>query len=116
MAKRRKRRRPKAGPQPVRNPRREVKATTEKGSKQVSERRRPGEPRPVSYKGIAMRAAIVAALFYPYLIYIGGETTAIALLWTVIAFAIMMPLGIAIDHARYRIQRKRYEQRVSGAP
>ncbi|MDH3226433.1 MAG: hypothetical protein OEM67_05010 [Thermoleophilia bacterium] len=114
MAKRRKRRRPKAGPQPVKHPGREVESASEK-KKDAPVRREPDAPRPVSYKGLAIRAGIVAALFYPYLLYIGGESPSVALIWTVIAFAIMMPVGIAIDHVRYRLQRKRYDQRVSGA-
>ena len=113
MAKRRKRRRPNAGPQPVKNPRAELREDERPKKKGAAARRGPAEPRPVSYRGILIRAAVVAALFYPYLIYIGSEPPEVAILWTVIAFAIMVPLGIAMDHMRYRIQRKRYEQRVA---
>jgi hypothetical protein len=114
MAKRRKRRRPKAGPQPVKSAHREPETAAVK-KKDTPVRREPDAPRPVSYKGLAIRAGVVAALFYPYLIYIGGESANVALIWTVIAFAIMMPVGVAIDHVRYRLQRKRYDQRVSSA-
>jgi hypothetical protein len=115
MAKRRKRRRPNAGPQPIKNPRRESEQVSDKTAKAAPVHREPGAPRPVSYKGLAIRAGVVSALFYPYLIYIGGESANVALIWTVIAFAIMMPVGIGIDHMRYRFQRKRYDQRVAGA-
>ena len=114
MAKRRKRSRPKAGPHPVRKPRREPESDAV-NKKDSPVRREAGAPRPVSYKGLAIRAGVVAALFYPYLIYIGGESPNVAVIWTVIAFAIMMPVGVAIDHVRYRLQRKRYDQRVSSA-
>jgi hypothetical protein len=115
MGKRRKRRRPNAGPQPIKNTRREVQQASGGTPKAKPDRRDAGEPRPVSYKGLAIRAGVVSALFYPYLIYIGGESANVAIVWTVIAFAIMMPVGIGIDHMRYRFQRKRYDQRVAGA-
>jgi hypothetical protein len=107
MAKRRKRRRPKAGPPPVKNPRHEERRQREERGEEPAPKG-PGAPRPVSYKGIAIRAGIVAVLFLPYLVYFAGEPPAVALVWTVLAFALMMPVGIVVDRMRYRLQMRRY--------
>ena len=39
----------------------------------------PGEPLPASFRGVLIRAGIVAAIFYPYLIYVIDENTWTAL-------------------------------------
>ncbi len=46
-------------------------------------RLKPGEPAPPSMRGVLLRAGIVAALFYPYLIYIVGSSPGGALVVTV---------------------------------
>lgn len=108
MAKR-KRRRPGAGPPPVRNPRREA-AVAAGTDTSATPRRKPGEPIPPSFKGVLLRAAIVAALFFPYLVYVAGEEPNVAALISVIAFAIMIPFGLLIDRLRYRMQLRRHER------
>ena len=60
-----------------------------------------------------LRAGIVAAIFYPYLIYVAGEATLPALGLTVIAFALMVPLGLFLDRFRYRRQMRRWEEKRS---
>jgi len=111
MAKRRKRRRPNAGPPPVKNARREDKLAAGEDARPTVKGVRA--PRLVSLRGIAIRAMIVAGLFYPYLVYIAGEPPATAALLMVVAFAIMLPLGFAIDKVRYRLQMRNYEKRIS---
>jgi len=74
----------------------------------------PGGPRPVSYRGVLLRAGIVCLLFLPYLIYIAGESPGVAFLVTLVAFAIMIPVGIVLDRFRYRIQARRFERRRAG--
>ncbi len=108
MAKRK--RRKAAGPPPAHSPRREALAatgTTDDGKP----KRRSGEPVQSSLRGVAIRAGIVAAIFYPYLIYIVGEPPGIAAVISVIAFGLMIPLGVLLDRFRYRRQMRKYEER-----
>ena len=111
MGKRRKRRRPNAGPPPVKNSRREQKLAegepTQKRVKGVA------PPRQVSFRGIALRAMIVSALFYPYLVYIADEPPTTSLILMLVAFTIMLPLGFVIDNIRYRLQKRSYDKRVA---
>ena len=58
---------------------------------------------------MVIRAAVVCLLFLPYLLYIADEPTGRALFITGLAFVIMVPLGMAIDRVRYRMQRRRAE-------
>jgi hypothetical protein len=78
-------------------------------------RRRPGEPLPPSFKGVLVRAAIVAAIFYPYLIYVVDESPGAAFAVTAIAFALMIPLGLWLDRFRYKRQMRRWEERRAGS-
>ena len=111
MAKRK--RRKAAGPPPSHSPRREALAAT--GSTgEARPKRRPGEPVPSSLRGVAIRAGIVAAIFYPYLIYVVGETPGVAAVVSVVAFGLMIPLGLLLDRFRYRRQLRRYEERRAG--
>jgi hypothetical protein len=96
----------------VKNPR-HVPAGAEGGSTERA-LTGPGAPRPVSYRGVLLRAGIVCVLFFPYLIYIAGESPGIAFLVTLLAFAIMLPVGIVLDRFRYRIQARRFERRRAG--
>jgi Flp pilus assembly protein TadB len=107
MAKRK--RRKAAGPPPAHSPRRE--ALTATGTTEVKPKRRQGEPVPSGMRAIALRAAIVAAIFYPYLIYVAGESPGIALVISILAFGLMLPLGILIDRFRYRRQMRKFEER-----
>lgn len=100
------------GPQPHHNPKRAQQAAS---GTAPAKRRRPGEPHPPSFKGVAIRAAIVAALFYPYLVYIAKEDTAPALIVSAIAFVMMLPLGILMDRFRYRRQMARWQEKRGGA-
>lgn len=109
MAKRK--RRKSAGPQPTRNPRRAgLEASGGAGAARAA-RPKAGEPVPPSIRGVAIRAGIVAALFFPYLVYVVGESPGAAAIVTAIAFGLMIPLGMALDRFRYRRQRRRWEER-----
>lgn len=100
------------GPQPHHNPKR---AQAEASGEVRPVKRKAGEPHPPSFRGVAIRAAIVAALFYPYLVYIAKEDTAPALIVSGIAFVMMLPLGMVMDRFRYKRQMARWEQRRGGA-
>ncbi len=113
MAKRK--RRKSAGPPPVHNPKRAA-VEASGGAPTSAPRRKPGEPAPPSFKGVLLRAGIVAALFYPYLIYIVGESPGGSLLLTAIAFGLMIPLGILLDRFRYKRQMRKWEERRAGPP
>lgn len=108
MAKRK--RRKAAGPPPAHNPRRAALAATGE-TVAARPKLKAGEPAPPSLRGVAIRAAVVAAVFYPYLIYVVGESPAASVIVTLIAFALMIPLGMALDRFRYRRQMRRYEEK-----
>jgi Flp pilus assembly protein TadB len=107
VAKRKRRR--SAGPPPVHNPKRATAQTTE--AAKAAPKRRPDEPVPPSFRGVLIRAAIVAAIFYPYLVYVVDESPGAAFVVTLIAFVLMLPLGIWLDRFRYKRQLRRYEER-----
>ena len=111
MAKKKKRKG--AGPPPVTGPKRPsaVAAAEEAAAKPQVEKRKPGEPTPPSLRGVLLRAGIIAALFYPYLIYAVGEEPGPALVISVLALGLMVPLGLFLDRFRYRRQMRRWEQR-----
>lgn len=104
----RRKRRKGVGPPPAHSPR---KAAQEQSGRPAAPKRRPGEPIPPSFRGVVVRALIIAALFYPYLIYVAGESTGPALLISLVAFGLMLPLGLFLDRARYRRQMRRFEER-----
>jgi hypothetical protein len=108
MAKRK--RRKTAGPPPAHSPRREALTGTGTTA-DARPKRRPGEPVRSTLRGVAIRAAIVAAIFYPYLIYVVGESPGIAFVISVVAFGLMLPLGILLDRWRYGRQLRKYEER-----
>lgn len=112
MAARRKRRKG-AGPPPAVSPRR---AALEAAPPAKSTPRRPaGEPVPASPRGVFVRAGLVAAVFYPYLIFFADEEPMPALVIAVIAFALMVPLGLFLDRVRYSRQKRRYEEKRAGS-
>jgi hypothetical protein len=112
VAKRKKRK--SAGPPPVHNPRRAAQEAAGTPSAPAAAKRKQGEPVPPSMKGILIRAGIIAAIFYPYLIYIVGSSPLSALTLSVIAFALMIPLGIGLDRFRYKRQLRKWEERRAG--
>lgn len=110
MAKRK--RRKSAGPPPVPVSKKAAE-NPEGASATATVKRKPGEPLPASFRGVLIRAGIVAAIFYPYLVYVIDENPWTALGLTGIAFALMVPLGLFLDRLRYRRQMKRWEERRS---
>lgn len=98
------------GPQPHHNPKRAM-AESAGTAAAATPKRKPGEPHPPSFRGVAIRAAIVAAIFYPYLVYIVKEEPLPALVISVIAFGLMLPLGMVMDRFRYRRQMARWEEK-----
>jgi hypothetical protein len=113
MAKKKKRKG--AGPPPVTGPKRPSAVADREvvASKAAAQgpKRRSGEPVPPSFRGVLLRAGIIAVLFYPYLVYVAGEEPGPALLISLVALALMLPLGIVLDRYRYRRQLRRWEER-----
>lgn len=111
MAKRKKRK--SAGPPPVTGPKRPsaVAAAEEAATKPQTQKRKPGEPVPPSFRGVLLRAGIIAALFFPYMVYAANATPAAAFLLSLIALAFMIPLGLWLDRFRYKRQVRRWEER-----
>lgn len=108
MAKRK--RRKNAGPPPA-GVSRKASAAAAAEARRPAPKRLPGEPVPPSFQGVVIRAAIVAAIFYPYLVFVVGESPAVALFVTLLAFGLMVPLGMLLDRFRYRRQLRRWQQR-----
>lgn len=104
-----------AGPQPHHNPKRAKAEAQAGGTAAAKPKRRAGEPHPPSFKGVAIRAAIVSALFYPYLVYIMGEAPGPSGVLTLVAFLMMLPLGLFLDRFRYKRQMARWQQKRGGA-
>lgn len=112
----RRKRRKAAGPPPAHSPRREALTATDAAAA-AKPKRRQGEPVPPNLRGTAIRAGLVAAVFYPYLIYVVGESPGVAAVVSVVAFGLMVPLGILLERFRYRRQLRRYEERrAAGSP
>jgi hypothetical protein len=112
VAKRKKRK--SAGPPPVHNPKRAALEASGEAPRASAPKLKPGEPAPPSMRGVLLRAGIVAALFYPYLIYIVGSSPGGALVVTVIAFGLMIPIGILLDRFRYKRQMRKWEEKRAG--
>jgi hypothetical protein len=95
----------------VRAPKAGSTAGTAKAPTRNMARRVSGTPIPPSFRGVLVRAVIVAALFYPYLVFFAKEKPVAALTVTLIAFTIMIPLGLLLDRWRFRFQTRRFEQK-----
>lgn len=76
----------------------------------TSGRPRNGQPTPPSFKGVLIRAAIIAALYYIFLILLLKEDPGTALAISGVGLALMIPVGLLLDRARYRMQMKRWER------
>lgn len=103
------------GPPPAASPRRAAQAEAGAKAGAKAARRSPGEPIPSSPRGVLVRAGIVAAFFYPYLVFVADEAPGTALVITVIAFALMIPLGLFLDRVRYSRQMRRYTEKRAGS-
>ena len=112
MAAKRKKRKG-AGPPPSSSPRRDAIAqgTVKVKSGTGSSR----EPVMASPRGVLIRAGLVAAVFYPYLVFLAGESPVTSLIISVIAFALMVPLGLFLDRLRYNRQMRRYTEKRAGS-
>jgi Flp pilus assembly protein TadB len=101
----------------VRNPRREAgeaDASSAPAKRSGGAKARgSGAPTMPTFKGIVVRAAIAAVVFYAYLLVVGSNGGA-ALVITLIAFAIMIPLGMLMARLIYRYQLKRWQKRQAG--
>ena len=106
----RKKKRKGAGPPPVGVPKR-ASAAAAAEARSPAPRRLPGEPLAPSFRGVVIRAAIVAAIFYPYLVFVVGEDPGVAALVGLLAFGLMVPLGLWLDRFRYSRQMKRWNAR-----
>lgn len=112
MAAKRKKRKG-VGPPPASSPRREAIAAGTTKVKPTTGASR--EPAPASPKGVLVRAGLVAAIFYPYLIFFAGESPLTSAIVAVLAFALMVPLGLFFDRLRYNRQMRRYMEKRAGS-
>jgi hypothetical protein len=107
-------RRKSAGPPPAHNPRRAAPETSGAATT-AAPKRRPGEPVPPRFKGVLIRVGIVAALFLVALVSVFGESPGGALIATLLAVAIMIPLGMFFDRFRYKRELRKWEERRGGS-
>jgi len=112
MAAKRKKRKG-AGPPPSSSPRRD--AIAEGTTKVKASTGNSREPVRSSPRGVLMRAGLVAAVFFPYLVFFAGESPLTSFLIAVIAFALMVPLGLLLDRVRYNRQMRRYTEKRAGS-
>lgn len=110
MAKQRKRRKG-VGPPPAVSPRKSARAEAEAAGKAPTAKRRPGQPVPISTRGVLARAAIFAGILYLYLVYFANRSIGESILFTLIAFGLMVPIGLIIDRTRYNRQMRRWEEK-----
>ncbi|HWH15690.1 MAG TPA: hypothetical protein VNT51_13170 [Miltoncostaeaceae bacterium] len=113
IAKRRKRR--PAGPPPSRSPKRDRVATGGAPAKAArAPRRQAGEPVPSSFRGVLIRAALIAAVYYLFLVLALRTDPGGAALISGLGFLLMIPLGLLLDRVRYRMQLRRWQQARGG--
>ena len=102
-----------AGPPPVTASEAPVGGRRGRGGRHEApvQKRKSGEPVPPSFRGVLLRAGIIAVLFVPYLIYATGSDPGPSVLISLVALALMIPLGLLLDRFRYRRQLRRWEER-----
>ncbi len=108
MAKKKKRRKS-AGPPPA------ARQAQERAEEREKQKVRTAHPRVPSFRGVLIRAVLVAVLFYPYLLFIAKESTQTSAVISGIAFLAMIPLGMLLDRWRYRIQMRRFRRDHPGS-
>lgn len=67
-----------------------------------------------SFKGIVVRAGVIAAVYYLFLVFLLKTEPTVAILVAVLGFAMMLPIGWFIDRRRYRVQLRKWEERRGG--
>ncbi|MEW6581145.1 MAG: hypothetical protein AB1416_00075 [Actinomycetota bacterium] len=111
MARRKPRRRPNAGPPPVRNARADARRQAEQPARTGRAAAPADMPQPLSLRGVLIRALVAAAIFFVYILIVSDIDPAGALPVTAIAFALMIPVGFLMDRAVYRIRLRRWRSR-----
>lgn len=67
-----------------------------------------------SFKGVLVRAGIIAAVYYLFLVFLLRTEPAVAIVIAALGFALMLPIGWFIDRRRYRTQLRKWEERRGG--
>jgi hypothetical protein len=101
-----------AGPPPAASPRRAALAASDA---KAAPKRKSNEPVPREPRGVFIRAGIVALAFYPYLVFIAGESPGVSAIISVAAFSLMVPLGLFLDRVRYNRQMRKYQEKRAGS-
>jgi drug/metabolite transporter (DMT)-like permease len=117
-----KRRRKNAGPPPVRNPRHEAKLAEPEAapsrrtaSGRTARTAATGEPQPLPFRGVIIRALVAALIFFVYILLVSDLSAASAFPITALAFVLMVPVGFLMDRAVYRIRLRRWQRQRGGA-
>ena len=69
---------------------------------------------PPSFRSVTIRAAIIAAVYYLFLVLLLRTDAGVALFVALFGFLLMLPLGYLIDRWRYRSQLRKWEARKAG--
>jgi hypothetical protein len=115
MAPKNKRRRPNAGPPPVRNARYEAKQAMPPEERAAASKAAAGMPQPMAWRGIVTRALVAAVIFFVYILLVSDLSAAAAFPVSALAFALMVPVGFLMDRAVYRIRLRRWHRQRGGA-
>ncbi|MFN8122852.1 MAG: hypothetical protein U0237_10540 [Thermoleophilia bacterium] len=67
-----------------------------------------------SFKGILVRAGIIAAVYYLFLVFLLRTDPAVAIIVAGVGFALMLPIGWYIDKRRYRTQMRKWNAARGG--
>lgn len=67
-----------------------------------------------AFKGILVRAAIIAGVYYMFLVFLLRTEPGVALLIALLGFALMLPIGWFIDKRRYRTQMRKWNASRGG--
>lgn len=79
-------------------------------------RSRPGEPVRPSFRGVIVRAALIAVVYYLFLVFLLRTDPAGAALISGLGFVLMIPLGLLLDRMRYRVQLRKWQGARAPAP
>jgi len=79
-------------------------------------RRTAGEPSPPSFRGVLVRAALIAGVYYLFLVLALRTDASGAALISGLGFLLMIPLGLLLDRVRYRMQLRRWQQARGAVP
>lgn len=102
----------------MKNPRYEAKITAGPNGSRSSGRSDglpKGAPRRPGFKSVLVRGGIAAVVFFLFLYYVNKDSLGVALAYTVVILALMIPLGMLLDRVSHRMAMRRWRRKQGGA-